>query len=156
SLSAAAHLCHAGVETRVFGAPMQFWREHMPAGMLLRSRMRSSHIANPERDLMLGDFSRATHRQLSTPLTLTEFVDYGQWFQSQVAPDVDGRRVQRVEIEAGQFKVTLQDGERIFARRVVVAAGIGPFAWRPPPFDVLPRKLVSHSSEHQSFAQFRG
>jgi cation diffusion facilitator CzcD-associated flavoprotein CzcO len=29
-LSAAAHLRAAGVETRSFGAPMEFWSTHMP------------------------------------------------------------------------------------------------------------------------------
>ena len=35
-LAAAAHLRRAGVECRVFGDPLSFWRT-MPAGMLLRS-----------------------------------------------------------------------------------------------------------------------
>ena len=36
-LSVAAHLDHAGFATRVFGEPMDFWRQNMPKGMVLRS-----------------------------------------------------------------------------------------------------------------------
>ena len=36
-LSAAAAARARGLRTVVLGRPMSFWREHMPAGMLLRS-----------------------------------------------------------------------------------------------------------------------
>jgi cation diffusion facilitator CzcD-associated flavoprotein CzcO len=36
-LSLGAHLNSAGIDTRVLGRPMSFWREHMPKGMRLRS-----------------------------------------------------------------------------------------------------------------------
>jgi thioredoxin reductase len=156
-LAAAAHLRQVGIETQVFGEPMQFWREQMPNGMLLRSRLRSSHIADPGQLLKLEDFAQTQGRKLSAPLTRTEFLEYGRWFQSRAVPDVDTRRVKRIEPgPAGGFKLVLEDGQPTFARSVAVAGGIGPFAWRPAPFDALPRALVSHSSEHQDFERFRG
>ena len=48
-LSSAAYLRAVGVETRVFGEPMTFWENHMPAGMCLRSNWGASHIADPRR-----------------------------------------------------------------------------------------------------------
>jgi cation diffusion facilitator CzcD-associated flavoprotein CzcO len=42
------------------------------------------------------------------------------------------------------------------ARRVVVAAGIGPFAHRPQPFASLPSELVSHAVDHDDLGKFRG
>jgi hypothetical protein len=48
SLSAAAHLrVVAGLQTRVFGEPMSFWKQNMPAGMFLRSPWSATHIADP-------------------------------------------------------------------------------------------------------------
>ena len=44
-LSAAAHLHALGVDTRVFGEPMQFWNTGMPPGMLLRSPRPASTIS---------------------------------------------------------------------------------------------------------------
>ena len=42
------------------------------------------------------------------------------------------------------------------ARRVVVAAGIAPFAYTPPEFAELPSELASHSSEHRELRRFAG
>src|SRR5438045_7224368 len=87
--------------------------------------------------------------RLSKPIPLGGFVDYGLWFQQQTAPDLDDRRVTRVEQTAKGFCLSLDDGDCVHAARVVVATGIAPFAHRPPPFDALPPALVSHTSEHR-------
>ena len=55
-LSTAAHLQRAGVEVRVFGRTMAFWRERMPSGMFLRSGWQASHIADPTRELTLDAY----------------------------------------------------------------------------------------------------
>src|SRR5215469_5623073 len=55
-LSATAHLRKAGVETRTFGSPMSFWRNHTPAGMRLRSPLGASDIASPDRGLTLATY----------------------------------------------------------------------------------------------------
>jgi len=56
----------------------------------------------------------------------------------------------------GGFRIVLEDGENIFARRVVMATGLLHHEYRPAEFDGLPRSLVSHSCEHTDSAQFRG
>jgi hypothetical protein len=157
-LAAAAHLRDAGVETRIFGETMEFWHKQMPVGMQLRSRKRSSHISNPDRSLMLDDFGNVPEHKLAS-LSLAEFLEYGHWFQTRVAPDLDPRKVSRVERASEGFRLVLEDGEQVDARRVVVAAGLFPFAYRPAPFDSLPSSvdsLVSHSSEHSDLSRFAG
>src|SRR5262249_31908183 len=42
------------------------------------------------------------------------------------------------------------------AGRVVVAAGIEPFARRPQEFEKLPADVVTHSSQHDDFTEFAG
>ena len=87
----------AGIETVSFGEPLESWYAHMPAGMLLRSRRRSSHIADPRQALTIGAYERASGSRVSDPtITLEEFVDYGRWFQRTAVPDVDPRRVTAV------------------------------------------------------------
>jgi cation diffusion facilitator CzcD-associated flavoprotein CzcO len=54
------------------------------------------------------------------------------------------------------FQIELDDGETVRARRVVVAAGIERFSWRPPEFDGLPSHLVSHSVEQKDLSAFAG
>lgn len=155
-LAAVAHLRAAGIPTRVFGEPLAFWRETMPAGMLLRSSPLASSIDDPGRELRLAAWGEATGRPVRKPLPLEDFVAYGLWFQERVAPDLDRRRVVRVARGRGELIVTLDDGERIAARRVVVAAGLAPFARVPPPFRDLPASLRSHTSEATDPARFAG
>src|SRR2546422_3130333 len=155
-IAAAAHLRAAGVETRSFGRAMDFWEEHMPAGMFLRSHRDASHIAHPQGAMRLDEFEAVRGAPISQPTPLEDFIPYGRWFQRSVVPDLDARRVRRVEPGPRGFRVVLEDGEPVETRRVVVAAGILPFTRRPPEFDRLPAELCSHSSDHSDLSPFAG
>ena len=156
-LSAAAHLrTIPGLDVRVFGRPMSFWECNMPKGMFLRSGWDATHIAHPSDSLKLEAFQAATGKRFSKPVPLDRFVEYGQWYQRQALPDVDQRDIARVETGPKGFRVTLADGESFDSRRVVIAAGINSFAWRPPEFGGFDSSLVSHASEHQDLAGFAG
>jgi NADPH-dependent 2,4-dienoyl-CoA reductase/sulfur reductase-like enzyme len=50
----------------------------------------------------------------------------------------------------------MDDGERLAARRVIVAAGIASFARRPPEFAPLYPDLASHTGDHADPAEFAG
>src|SRR5262245_49080333 len=127
-LSAAAHLRRVkGLETRIFGEPMSFWERQMPAGMRLRSRWEASHISDPNRALTLEAFQSASGAEISRPVELDRFIDYGRWFQRKVSPDVDKRMVLRIELDQAGFRLILEDGETFKSRRVVIATGIGSF-----------------------------
>ncbi|GIG61521.1 hypothetical protein Lfu02_58930 [Longispora fulva] len=154
-LSATAHLRRAGADVRVLGDPMALWRA-MPKGMVLRSNWTATCIAEYRGPLSLDSYQAATGRRLDRPVPVDEFVDYGMWVQARVAPDVDRRSVDRVDRAPGGFRLTLEDGETVRARRLVVAAGIGPFARRPAQFADLSGELVSHTSEHQDLSRFAG
>ena len=155
-MAASAHLRAADVAVVVFGEVMDFWQRHMPKGMWLRSSWEASHISDPERSLTLDRYQALHAIQLPTPVPLDCFVAYGQWFQRQAVPDVDRRRVVRVEPFGPGFRILLADGEPLQVERLVVAAGIGPFAHRPPEFDGLPPSLASHSSEQPDLGRFAG
>jgi len=156
-LSAAAHLrTIKGLEVRVFGEPMSFWSGNMPAGMFLRSNWTATKIASPNDDLTLEAFQAEQQRSFGTPVPIEQFIRYGLWFQHRAVPDLDHRRIARIERGTKGFKITVQDGEVFDSRRVIIAAGIGPFTRRPPEFKLLPNALVTHTSEHSEFASFCG
>ncbi|HEX4804706.1 MAG TPA: FAD-dependent oxidoreductase [Conexibacter sp.] len=155
-LAAVANLRGAGIPTRVFGEPLSFWRETMPAGMLLRSSDAASDIHDPDRALTLKAWAAASGRTIVEPIPIGDFVDYGRWFCERVAPDLDRRRVATVARSGRELVVTLADGERIAASRVVVAAGLGPFARIPSPFRELPEQLRSHTSAAGEPERFAG
>jgi FAD-dependent urate hydroxylase len=144
-----------GLDVRVFGKPMSFW-ESMPMGMLLRSAWESCHIGYPSGELTLDAYKASSARDFGKPVPLDVFVDYGRWFQHATVPDVDERRVELVENVGEGFVLRLDDGEVVRADRVVVAAGIAPFAWVPPVFRDLPSELVTHTSAHRDLSAFAG
>ena len=128
----------------------------MPKGMLLRSGWRASYIADPGHALSLEAFQSATGLRVPTPVPLDHFVSYGQWFQSQVVPDVDQRVVTKVNSASKEFLLTLENGEIVAANRVIVATGIAPFAFIPEEFSHLPKCLATHASEHKDLSKFVG
>jgi len=156
-LSAAAHLRTVkGLEVRVFGEPMAFWERRMPAGMFLRSNWTATQIACPRGLLTLESYQTATGDRFSTPVPLDRFVRYGLWYQRQAVCDLDRRKVVQVERDQAAFQIILDDGEVFRSRRVIVAVGIGAFAWRPAEFQGLPPSLASHTSVHHDFQRFGG
>lgn len=156
-LSAAAHLrTITGLEVRLFGEPMSFWDRNMPVGMLLRSNWTATQIADPNGRLTLEAFQAARDIRLSTPVPLDRFIEYGLWYQREAVPDVDHRKITHVESHSRGFRILADDGEAIYSRRVIIASGIGPFAWVPPEFKNLPSFLASHTSEHRDLAKFFG
>jgi cation diffusion facilitator CzcD-associated flavoprotein CzcO len=156
-LSAAAHLrAIPGLDVHVFGEPMSFWERHMPTGMLLRSPWEGSNLSDPQHSLTLDAYKVASDNHLSAPVPLERFVKYGQWFQRQVAPDTDPRKVLCVAEDSGGFRIALEDGDVWRSRRVVVATGVAAFAWRPPEFAKLSNAVVSHTSDHRELSCFAG
>jgi cation diffusion facilitator CzcD-associated flavoprotein CzcO len=156
-LSVAAHLGASPVHPRlrVFGEPMSFWRQNMPRGMWLRSPWSGSNLSDPNSELTLDAYERARGVPIRRPIPLEDFVDYGRWFQEQAGIEADPRNVRRIESENGSFDLRLGDGDRIQADRVIVAAGIGPFAARPARLAEFPPALVSHSSDHRDLTRFK-
>jgi cation diffusion facilitator CzcD-associated flavoprotein CzcO len=156
-LSVAAHLSAAdGLDVRVFGPTMSFWWQQMPTGMLLRSPWEACHLSDPGRELTLDDYHAQCETPFSSPVPLSSFVEYGRWFQRAAFPEVDERTVREVERVGAGFRLELADGELLSADRVVVAAGIADFAWRPPEYAGLPASHVSHSVDHRDLSPFAG
>jgi FAD-dependent urate hydroxylase len=155
-IAAGAFLKNLGIETQVFGKPMEFWAEKMPAGMLLRSPRIASNIADPLNERTLEAFE--AHRGISSkaPLPLETFVEYGLWFQQQVLPQVDNREVAKVEFLANTFRLTLVDGSSFFSKRVVIAAGIASFQRIPTEFLPLSRQHVTHCYSGFDVRGYRG
>ncbi|HTS59760.1 MAG TPA: FAD-dependent oxidoreductase [Terriglobales bacterium] len=143
-LSAAAHLKAAGLKVGIFGRPMDFWASKMPAGMLLRSPRVASNIAAPLRNFSLDAYETTAGLPPRAPLPLETFVAYGHWFQRQLLPNLDAREVTSVQHLGPGFRLVLEDGEPIRCKRLVVAAGIGPFQRIPSIFTSLPASQVQH------------
>ncbi|GGS79516.1 lysine 6-monooxygenase [Planobispora rosea] len=158
-LSVAAHSIAAGLDTRVYGRPMQAWDRHMPRGMLLKSEPAASNLADPRGDYGLETYCepRGLPCAYGTPIPLETFVDYGRWFHTQAIGDaLDDSSVARIRSDRGMFAVELTTGQTVMARTVVLALGFLPFAHRPAALSGLPAAVVTHSSDHYDLSRFAG
>lgn len=152
-LSAAAHLRAAGMEPTVFGEPMNFWANGMPAGMLLRSPREASTISDPRSALTLEAYEAASGTMAVKRVAWETFVAYGKWFQKNLGGNLQQRSITEVRRDGSGFKLTLTDGAVIRSQRVVVAAGIGPFRKTPEVFADLSPGRASHCYEGRNFSE---
>jgi cation diffusion facilitator CzcD-associated flavoprotein CzcO len=126
-LSAAAATRALGLRTEIVGKPMAFWREHMPAGMFLRSgpdwHLDPAHEFTLERYLEERDIR-------PDPLPLGLFLDYADWFATEAGLDVKDEHVVELREDEG-FAATMESGAVIRARNVIAAPGIAHFTHTP-------------------------
>jgi hypothetical protein len=153
-LAAGAHLQSSGHRVLVFGEPMAFWANRMPAGMLLRSPREASSISDPTCNFTLDAFEAASGRKPVKRVPLETFVDYGMWFESQMGSVLDRRSVSEVRRTGSLFTITLSDGTVVTSRRVVAATGVGPFKKSPKTFSSL--SSVSHCYDGRDLTELRG
>ena len=155
-LSAGVHLKSKGIETCVFGEPMEFWARKMPEGMLLRSPRVASSLSDPDGAFTLEAYEAASKKEPCAPVPLDTFVEYGRWFRHQLGSDLDQRTVRRIDRDQPGFRLTLQDGTEIRSSSVVIAAGIGPFRKKPTVFQNLSPQQAIHCYEGREVRRFAG
>lgn len=158
-LSIAAHLRGSGIPFRIFGRPMDSWLSHMPKGMCLKSDGFASNISDPEGLLTLQKFCAERgieYAHAALPVHLDTFCSYGLAFKDRMVPELEDKMIVSVERSADGFRLSVDDGEVLHARRVVIAVGITHFEYVPDNLANLPVEYVSHSFRHPDPEKFRG
>ncbi|HXC55424.1 MAG TPA: NAD(P)-binding domain-containing protein [Rhizomicrobium sp.] len=157
-LSLAAHLREAGISFRIFGKPMSTWRDHMPKGMCLKSEGFASNLSAPDKASTLEAWCAANGKEYSaqkTPVALDDFVAYADWFTRTYVPTLEQLNVTDIARGADGYALTLENGARLQARRVVMAVGITWFKNLPEALKALPANAVSHSFDHHDLSRFK-
>ncbi len=154
ALSLATHLRARGVEFRIFGPAMQFWRD-MPRGINLKSFAFATNVYTPERGFGFQEWCIARGLEDYEPCTMADFAAYGVWVQERLVPNLETTRVKRVSVVGDErFEVTLETDEKVRARRVVFATGLADLEYTPEPLVPLGAELVTHTSTHPSYTRF--
>src|SRR5882724_4746672 len=158
-LSIASHLRANNFEALVIGQPMEGWRDHMPAGMILKSEAFASNLSDPARQYTLERFygeRGVKYRRVGNPLAMSDFIAYADWFRNHAVPDVRNLRLENLrEMESG-FELAFSDGSRVRAKRVILATGHVSFQHTPALLENFASELVTHTSQHTDLARFRG
>ncbi len=113
ALSTAAFARQHGIDTVIVGRPMGFWRDHMPAGMCLRSgpdwRLDAAAVHTLEAYLE----ERAIAPADVDPLPIGLFLDYAEWFRRAKGIEVREALVADLAKPDGQFVAVLDSGPGI-------------------------------------------
>jgi thioredoxin reductase len=153
-LSVAAHLADRRV--RAFGMPMQTWRTRMPPDMRLRSDWEETSMSAPGDRGAIDVWSRTVGEPRQEPIPLPMFLRYADWFRETFVRENDPADVARLERGAGTFRVTTTEGDEVDARRVVVAVGVTPFPYAPPPFAGQMGDRIGYAIDRQDYSTYRG
>lgn len=158
-LSIAAHLRTEGIPFRIFGRVMDSWQSHMPKGMLLKSDGFASNIYDPGSNFTLEQFCKnrgIEYAHTGIPVRLDTFTAYGMAFKDRMVPHLEDKLLVDLRTLRKGFALTLDDGETIEAKRVILAVGITNFQHVPANLSPLGPGFVTHSYWHQDLEPFRG
>ncbi|CAG9165193.1 Ferredoxin--NADP reductase [Cupriavidus laharis] len=158
-LSTSAYLTEAGVPHQVLGLPMHAWKNFTPPGMLLRSEAFASNLYAPGGGYTVEDYCRHIHMEykpVGLHLPVEMFVDYGQWFQSELVAHIRPVEVQDMCRKDGYFRLGLSDGSSLVARRVVLSLGLKAFGQAPSALRGVPKPYVLHSGDFGDAMWARG
>lgn len=157
-LSIAAHFRARGIPFRVFGPPMHSWREHMPKGMMLKSDGFASNLYDPDRRFLLKNYcadQNIPYTDDQTPVHLETFSSYGVAFRDRFVPELEEKFLESLEHTPEGFVLTLDSGEVVKARRVVLAVGITHFGYIPANLAHVSEEFLTHSYAHHDLEPFK-
>jgi len=156
-LGLAAFLQHRGYAYQIVGKPMEFWKQHMPGGMLLRSN--ATWYLDPDHQWTIDRFL-STHypSRLSTePISREQYIAYMDWFIQQAGIAVTPIYVRRLSQTDHSFTAEMDNGDTIQAQNVVLTTGFQHFTCSPARLkDLLPAGRYQHTCDAVDMAAFRG
>jgi FAD-dependent urate hydroxylase len=155
-ISLAAHTVASNLSYKLFGYPMDFWKNKMPQDMFIRTPHEFVSFSDSKDELTIQQFSEETCTELVTPLPRPVFVEYANWFAKKAGIEFTPELITKVVHKEGIYEVTSESGEIYEAKNIIVATGVEHYKFLPNFLKELPSHLVSHTSGYTSFAEFKG
>jgi cation diffusion facilitator CzcD-associated flavoprotein CzcO len=79
-ISLGAHAVGNKLKYKLFGFPMDFWKNQMPQDMFIRTPHEFVDFSDCRDEYTIQRFSEETETELVTPLPRPIFVEYANWF----------------------------------------------------------------------------
>jgi FAD-dependent urate hydroxylase len=158
-LAMAAYARHLGLDYLVVGKPMEFWKNNMPRGMILRSA--SDWHLDPTNvdtiDLFLA--TQGLKRKDVEPLSLQTYITYTQWFQENEHIEITPLYVHQLDYLGNvkrPLQATLSNSQIVRAENVVIGVGMKYFKYLPPEIVThLPVTHIAHTCDLVEFSSLQ-
>lgn len=154
-ISVAAHAAAKKLSYKLFGYPMDFWKNQMPQNMYIRTPHDLVSFSDPEGEYTIQLFAKETNTDLESPLPRTVFVRYAFWFAERAGIQFTSELVRNVSYNGSFYTITAESGDKLEAKNVVIATGVKDFQFIPSLYSELPESYVSHTLGYTSFDEFR-
>ena len=156
-LGLAAYLQGRRYDYQIVGKPMEFWKQHMPEGMLLRSN--ANWYIDPDHQWTIDRFL-TTHypsRLPADPISREQYIAYTEWFIQQADIAVTLAYVRLLRQDEGSFMAELDNGDTIQAQNIVLATGFQHFACYPDKLvALLPTGRFQHTCDAVDMGMYSG
>lgn len=152
-LSLAAYLNHKNIEYMHVGSSMDYWKNHMPKMMVLRSAC-DWHLDPINEDTILKYLETKQLKPADVePLTLDFYLGYTEWFQLQKGISPLPAWIKKLDRADGHFSASFDDGKTIQAEKVILAVGLRYFKNIPEPYSsMFPNGRYHHTAEFVDFS----
>jgi thioredoxin reductase len=127
--------------------------------MHLKSEGFASSLYDPDAEFTLEAYCKEnslSYAHIGLPVPIETFISYALEFQRRYVPKLENSLVTSIMPAAEGFELATDKGETLWAKRVVVSAGIMNFANLPPILAGLPERWLTHSSQHSDLSKFKG
>lgn len=158
-LAISAYARHLEIDHLIVGKPMEFWKAHMPEGMVLRSSF-DWHL-DPLNEDTIERFleTQGVAPADAEPLSLPFYLSYAKWFQEKKGIEpipVYVQSLDRVDGAHPCFRAVMEDGRVIVAEKVVISLGFKHFTNLPPELiGLLPAGRYSHTCDIVNFTDLK-
>jgi lysine/ornithine N-monooxygenase len=135
---------------------METWRTRMPPDMRLRSDWEETSLSAPDDRGSIQSWSDTVGEPRQEPIPLPMFLRYADWFRQTFVRENDPADVARIERGPDAFRLTTAAGDEADARHVVIAVGVTPFPYAPPPFEGQIGDGIMHAIDRQDYSLYSG
>jgi cation diffusion facilitator CzcD-associated flavoprotein CzcO len=156
-LGLAAYLRKRQHDFQLIGHPMEFWKQHMPAGMLLRSGV-EWHL-DPDGHWTIERFlaGRGEPPEQFEPLSRELYLAYCECFIERSEIPIRAAYVTQLSRNKNHFLARLNDGSTVEARQVVIATGFYSYAYIPDYLSqLISPNRIRHTRDAVDLAVYQG
>jgi lysine/ornithine N-monooxygenase len=159
-ISLAYDLWERGISFKIAGNPFELWLSHTLNSSSIRSDRHASEIFTRNKTFDLTAFIKEAYPHNATFILKQRlpnhlFRSYLTNVLKNLPFEIYNQKVTKLTKEKNLFQITIENGQTFEAEQVVLATGIGQHKKLPKILEKLPKDLVAHSWDVNTYANWK-